>query len=98
MFTYFWKREQKQGRGRDTESEAGPSTDPDTGLELKDCEIVTWAEVRHLTNWVTHVLQCFIFLFLKFIFRVCVCERERERKSQAGSVPSAKSPTWDLIP
>ena len=44
----------------DTESEAGSrlwavSTEPDTGLELTDCEIVTWAEVDRSTNWATQV-------------------------------------------
>ena len=45
-------------RGGDTESEAGPrlwavSTEPDTGLELPDREIMTWAEVGRLTDWAT---------------------------------------------
>ena len=42
-------------RGGDTESEAASrlravSTEPDVGLELTDCEIMTQAEVGHLTN------------------------------------------------
>ena len=42
------------GKG-DTESEAGSrlravSTEPDAGLEPMNCEIVTWAEVRRLTD------------------------------------------------
>ena len=42
-------------RGGDTESEAGfrlpaVSTEPDTGLELMDCEIMTSAEVGRLTD------------------------------------------------
>ena len=46
----------------DTESEAGSrlravSTEPDMGLELTDCEIMTWAEVGHLTDWATQVPQ-----------------------------------------
>ena len=41
-----------------TESEAGSklwtvSTEPDVGLELVNCEIMTWAEVRCLANWAT---------------------------------------------
>ena len=44
----------------DTESEAGSrlwavSTEPDAGLELIECEIMTWAEVRRLSNWATQV-------------------------------------------
>ena len=42
-------------REGDTESEAGSrlravGTEPDTGLELTNCEIVTWAEVRRSTD------------------------------------------------
>ena len=45
---------------RDIESEAGSrlwvvSTEPDVGLETKSCEIMTWAEVRRLTDWATQV-------------------------------------------
>ena len=70
MFIYFWQRErERQGmsgggaeREGDTESETGSrlwavSTEPDTGLELTDREIVTWAEVGHLTDWATQVPQ-----------------------------------------
>ena len=66
VFIYFWERERETehewGRGRkiegDTESGAGSrvwavSTEPDVGLELTDCEIMTWAEVRRSTNWAT---------------------------------------------
>ena len=50
--------ERELGRGRekeDTESEAGSklgavSTEPDAGLELKNCETMTWAEVGRLTD------------------------------------------------
>ena len=60
MFVYFWKSQSASGGGAeregDTESEAGSrlwavSTEPGAGLELMTCEIMTWAEVRHLTNW-----------------------------------------------
>ena len=45
-------------REGDTESEAGSrlwavNTEPDTGLELKHREIMTWAEVGCLTDWAT---------------------------------------------
>ena len=47
-------------RERDTEPEGGSrfwavSTEPDAGLELMNHEIMTWAEVRHLTDWATQV-------------------------------------------
>ena len=53
MFTYFWEREHKQGKGReregDTESEAGSrlwavSTEPDAGLEPARCWL--WPEPK----------------------------------------------------
>ena len=49
----------------DTESEAGArlwavSTEPDAGLELTHREIMTWAEVGHLTDWATQVPQNFL--------------------------------------
>ena len=49
-------------REGDTESEAGSrlwavSTEPDTGLELVNHEIMTWAEVGHLTDWATQAPQ-----------------------------------------
>ena len=47
-------------REGDTESEAGSrlwavSTEPNAGLELTNCEIMTWAEVGRLTDWATQV-------------------------------------------
>ena len=56
IFEREWETEHKWGRGReregDTESEA-VSTEPDTGLKPRDCEIMTWAEVGRLTDWAT---------------------------------------------
>ena len=66
MFIYFWEIEtkQEQGRGieRETQSEAGSrlwavNTESDSGLELTNCEIMTWAKVGHLTDWATQVPQ-----------------------------------------
>ena len=49
-------------REGDTELEAGSrlwaiSPEPDKGLELTECEIVTWAEVGRLTYWATQAPQ-----------------------------------------
>ena len=61
-FIYFWDRDRAwTGEGQregDTESEIGSrlwafSTEPDTGLELTDWEMMTWAEVGRLTDWAT---------------------------------------------
>ena len=64
VFVYFWDRESVNGGGaereEDIESEVGSrlwavSTEPDVGLELTNREIMTCAEVAHLTNWATQV-------------------------------------------
>ena len=66
MFIYFRDRKStSKGEGQrelETESEAcsrlwAVSTEPDTGLEPINREIMTWAEVEHLTNWATQVPQ-----------------------------------------
>ena len=66
MFIYFWKGERSRGAERegDTEFEAGSklwavSTDPDTGVEPTNCEIMTWTKVRRrrLTDWATQAPQ-----------------------------------------
>ena len=59
------ERQRWAGEGqteRETESEAGSrlrdiSTELDMGLELTNCEIMTWAEGRRLTDWATQVPQ-----------------------------------------
>ena len=77
MFIYFWQREREgesisrggAEREGDTESEAGSrlwpvSTEPDVGLELTDCEIMTWAKVGCLTDWATQApLAAYFFWF-----------------------------------
>ena len=45
-------------RERETESKAvsslhAVSTEPNAGLKPTNCEIMTWAEVRSLTDWAT---------------------------------------------
>ena len=68
MFLFIFETERDRawaGEGQregDTESETGSrlwavSTEPDTGLELTDCEIMTWAEVGPLTDWATQAPQ-----------------------------------------
>ena len=68
---YFWEERQSVSRERadrereregDTQSEAGSSlravsTEPDAGLQLMNCEIMTWAEVGRFTEWATQVPQ-----------------------------------------
>ena len=54
-------------REGDIESEAGSrlqavSTEPDVGLQLTTCEIVTWAKVRPLTGWATQAPLCLFTL------------------------------------
>ena len=55
-------------REGDTEHEAGSrlwavSTKPSAGLELTDHQIMTWVEVRCLTDWATQALQKDSFFF-----------------------------------
>ena len=72
FFIYFWDTEIQSMNGGgaeregDTESETGSrlwavSTESDTGLELTDREIMTWAKVRRLTDQATQALWFFIF-------------------------------------
>ena len=77
-----WGRGEREG---DTESEAGSriwavSTEPNTGLEPMNCEIMTWAEVWHLTNWAT---QAPLFYFFNVYF-VYFWERKRGREQRRG--------------
>ena len=62
MFIFERWRQSSSGGGAeregDTESKTGSrlwavSTEPDTGLELMNREIMTWAEVGRLTDWAT---------------------------------------------
>ena len=68
MFIYFWERQRQNVSGLgaeregDTEAEAGSrlwavSTEPEAGLELTSCEIMTWAKVGRSTDWATQVPQ-----------------------------------------
>ena len=57
-------KEQREG---DTEFQVGSrlwavSTEPDVGLELTNCEIMTWAEVGRSTDWATQLLPEFNIL------------------------------------
>ena len=74
MFTYFWEKEGQsvseggEEREGDIEPEAGSmlwtvSTEPDAGLKLTNPEIMTWAKVGHLTDWITQAS----LVLLKFL-------------------------------
>ena len=98
MFIYFWERQRQNAsrlgaeREGHTESEAGSrlwavSTEPNAGLEITNCEILTWAKVRCLTNWATQVPLNIpikknffnVYLFLRETETECKCVRGRER-------------------
>ena len=75
MFIYYFEREkeheQRRGRERegDTDYEAGSSLwavsiEPNTGLELMDHKIMTWAEVGCLTDWATQAPQLILIFNL----------------------------------
>ena len=67
MFYYLFLKE-SWGRGKREREERIPSrlcaisTEPDVGLELMNCEIMTWAEVRCSTDWATQVPQLLTIL------------------------------------
>ena len=53
---------------QDTESKAGSklwavNTEPEAGLELMECEIMTWAEVGCLTDWATQPPQKLVYTY-----------------------------------
>ena len=62
-FMYFWDRDTawtgEGPRERETQNlKQAPgservSTEPDAGLELTDCKIMTWAEVGRPADWAT---------------------------------------------
>ena len=73
MFIYLWERQRQsmsrggEDREGDTELEAGSrlravGTEPDTGLEFPNGEIMTWAEVGCSTNWAPGSHQLGMFL------------------------------------
>ena len=75
MFIYFWQRDRAWAgegqRERETESEAGSrlqavTTEPNSGLEVTDLEIMIWAEVRRSTDWATQVPHVCLFLIKEF--------------------------------
>ena len=85
MFIYERDRQTEhelgKGRKRETESEAGSrlwavNTEPDPGQELTNHEIMTWAEVGHLTNWATQEAQYVLnilpseFIFTLYLFLI----------------------------
>ena len=58
----MWAGERQGEKEGDTESKAGSrlwavSTEPHSGLELRTCEIMTWAKVACLTDWATQAPQ-----------------------------------------
>ena len=79
-FIWFWETERDRAqvearqRENETESEAGSrlwvvSTEPNTGLELKIHEIMTWAEVGHLSHWaIQDPCECMFYHQIWFCF------------------------------
>ena len=69
LISLFWERERRRehqcGRGREKGRENSQqatrwhSTEPNTGLELMNCEIMTWAEIKIQTlNRMSHHCFC----------------------------------------
>ena len=55
----YFGRECEWGKGRERQGQriwsrlCADSREPDAGLKVMNCEIITWAEVRHSSNWAT---------------------------------------------
>ena len=73
-FIYFWDRERQSMNGGGSErgrhriwNRHQALSCQHVGLELTDHEIITWAKVRHSTNWATQVpwLPLILKMFLK---------------------------------
>ena len=69
MFLFLRETESGGGAERkgDPESEAGfslwtVSTEPNAGLKVPNCVIMTWAEVGRLSNWATQASPYNAFL------------------------------------
>ena len=88
-------------REGDPESGAGSklwavSTEPDTGLEPTNHEIMTWTEVGRLTNWATRAPQFFL-AFLKCIKYTCILYPVTPIWKFLSAVCSADSRSWCLV-
>ena len=61
LFLRERERESKQGRGKERGGQmiwsrfCPDSREPDAGLELMNCEIMSWAEVGRFTDWAIQV-------------------------------------------
>ena len=79
VFIYFWERRRVHAgmwqRERETQNPKqalcwAVSTEPNVELEPVNWEMMTWAEVRRLTNWATQVSQHVCFCLFDLFFRV----------------------------
>ena len=85
MFIYYSEREKEWAwasrEGEEREEIKNPkqtsrlwvvSTEPDAWLDPTSCEIVTWGEVGHLTDWATQAPQVNhnIFKYMLFSFSI----------------------------
>ena len=107
MFIFERERDSMNGGGedreRDTESEAGSrlwavSTEPNAGLELMNCDIMTWAEVGHSTHWTTQA-PCLknsfnVYSFLRDRDRARSGEGHREKGRHRLQTLSCQHRTW----
>ena len=73
-FVYFWERQSVNQGGTERERERGTHriwSRPQplsfsVGPYPTNCEIITWAEVRHLTDWATQVPLFYFKFFIYF--------------------------------
>ena len=77
----FWQRTSGGGggRGREREDDRGSEADsaecrqPDAGLEFRNCEIMTWAEVGCLTDWACQapIIYCLLWAHCQRMLKRC---------------------------
>ena len=71
-----WGRDRETGRHRIW----AVSTEPDVGLEPMNSEVMTWAEVGCLTDWVTQAPWYDILKYWKYCFKRGQLENKEELK------------------
>ena len=99
----------KQGRGRKRGRKRIPSrlhtvsTEPDMGLKLTNCEIMTWAEIKSRTlNWLSYpggpiFKSIFLSLFIYLFWERQHGQRGRERGNDVYFLKHPETSPWHLL-
>ena len=95
---YLFLRE-RMGEGQSEWGYKGSEVDsmePDTGLKPMNCEIMTWAEIRHLTDWTIHPGAP--MFPLQIVYNSCPlpCDFIYPLTGMGGYFPSLLILGWDM--